>query len=139
VRTERYDIAPLPWTLALNSALNPFRVLQNAMSFSNKEAAYIIFPGKEEALIECRNAVVELKLQYCILVWDKGLRYSIGGGERLTYSTEMIVLAFSVYEKVMDLSASIIQIVPPQYRFCFCWVTGSLQASIWSTVRSWSS
>jgi hypothetical protein len=113
--------------------------LQNAQSVSNTEAAYIIFPGKEEALIECCSAVVELKLHYCILVWDKGLRYSIGGGERLTYSTEMIVFAFSVYEKVMDLSASIIQLEPYQYRFCFCWVTGTLLASIWSTVRSWSS
>lgn len=121
MRIDRFHIASLPFTLAHYSALNPklFRVLQNAQSVSNAEAAYIIFPGKEEALIECCNAVDELKLHYCILVWDKGLRYSIGGGERLNYSTEMIVLAFSVYEKVIALSASIIHNVPHQYRFSF--------------------
>jgi len=83
----------------------PFRILQNALAVSSAETAFLIFPGKEEALLQCFLALGELNLPIRLLVWDKGSRYSPGGGNRLNYSTEMIVLTWSVREKVIAFSA----------------------------------
>jgi hypothetical protein len=39
-------------------------------------------------------------LKFKTLVWDKGHRYSAGGGERLTYSTETILVAWRSGQEV---------------------------------------
>lgn len=87
----------------MSSSLIPklFRFSQNAMAVSGPKTSFIIFPGKEQALVECCQALVDLRLPYSILVWDKGNRYSPGGGQRLNYSTEIIVLAWNENEEVI--------------------------------------
>lgn len=68
--------------------------MQNALAISSSETAFVIFPGLEESVCNCMMALRYHDLKFKTLVWDKGHRYSVGGGERLTYSTETILVAW---------------------------------------------